>query len=107
MVQDAIAISESPAWDSWTTWTGSVIKGDDGLWWMFYTGTSREDSGDEQRVGAATSTDLMTWTKVENNPLTEADPKWYEMLDYQKWHDQAWRDPWVFKQHDQLSLIHI
>jgi beta-fructofuranosidase len=105
VVQDAIAISDSPAWDSWTTWTGSVVKGDDGLWWMFYTGTSREDSGDEQRVGAATSTDLMTWTKVENNPLTEADPKWYEMLDYQKWHDQAWRDPWVFKQDDQWHMI--
>ncbi len=105
VVQDAIAISDSPAWDSWTTWTGSVIKGDDGLWWMFYTGTSREDSGDEQRVGAATSTDLMTWTKVDNNPLTEADPKWYEMLDYQKWHDQAWRDPWVFKQDDQWHMI--
>jgi beta-fructofuranosidase len=105
VVQDAIAISDSPAWDSWTTWTGSVIKGDDGLWWMFYTGTSREDSGDEQRVGAATSTDLMTWTKVDNNPLTEADPKWYEMLDYQKWHDQAWRDPWVFKQDEQWHMI--
>lgn len=105
VVQDAIAISESPAWDSWTTWTGSVIKTDDGLWWMFYTGTSREDSGDEQRVGAATSKDLMTWTKVDNNPLTEADGRWYELLDYAKWHDQAWRDPWVFKHEDQWHML--
>ena len=98
VVQDAVAIGDAPAWDSWTTWTGSVIRGHDGKWWMFYTGTSRADSGDEQRVGAATSDDLMTWTKVGTNPLTEADPRWYEMLDYAKWHDQAWRDPWVFEQ---------
>ncbi len=27
------------AWDDSTTWTGSVVKGDDGLWHLFYTGT--------------------------------------------------------------------
>ncbi len=96
VVQDAIAVSDAPAWDSWTTWTGSVTRDKDGLWWMFYTGTSREDGGDIQRVGAATSKDLMTWTKVGGAPLTEADPTWYEQLDYNLWHDQAWRDPWVF-----------
>lgn len=105
VVQDAIAISNSPAWDSWTTWTGSVVRDKDGTWWMFYTGTSREDSGDEQRVGAATSKDLMTWTKVEGNPLTQADPTWYEMLDYEKWHDQAWRDPWVFEHEGTWHMI--
>lgn len=98
---DALAISDSPAFDSWTTWTGSVVRNDDGKWWMFYTGTSREDSGDEQRIGAATSDDLFTWTKVSSEALVEADPSKYEMLDYAKWHDQAWRDPWVFKGDDQ------
>ncbi len=97
---DAIAISDSPAFDSWTTWTGSVIRDDSGKWWMFYTGTSREDSGDEQRIGAATSDDLFTWTKISNRAMVEADPVEYEMLDYNKWHDQAWRDPWVFKGDD-------
>jgi beta-fructofuranosidase len=100
VVQDAVAISDPPAFDSWTTWTGSVIKGDDGLWWMFYTGTSREDGGDVQRVGAAKSKDLLSWKKVSSEALVEADPKQYEMLDYAKWHDQAWRDPWVFKHED-------
>ncbi len=98
VLPDAVAISDAPAWDSWTTWTGSVARDENGLWWMFYTGTSREDGGDIQRVGAATSKDLITWDKVPG-PLTEADPTWYEQLDYQLWHDQAWRDPWVFK-HD-------
>ncbi len=97
VVQDALAVSDSPAFDSWTTWTGSVVRDDDGLWWMFYTGTSREDGGDIQAIGAATSTDLYTWTKVSNRPLVEADPTWYELLDRSIWHDQAWRDPWVFR----------
>ena len=99
-MQDAIAISDPPAFDSWTTWTGSVTKGDDGLWWMFYTGTSREDGGDVQKVGAAKSKDLLSWNKVSSEALVAADPKQYEMLDYDKWHDQAWRDPWVFKHED-------
>jgi beta-fructofuranosidase len=72
---------------------------------MFYTGTSREDGGDIQRVGAAISTDLFTWTKVSGNPLTQADPAWYEQLDYDLWHDQAWRDPWVFKYQDAWHML--
>ena len=97
VVEDAILPSAGPGFDSWTTWTGSVVKADDGLWWMFYTGTSREDGGDIQRIGAATSSDLLTWQKVPEGALVEADSKHYEVLDYSSWHDQAWRDPWVFR----------
>lgn len=97
MLPDAISPSDQPAFDSWTTWTGSVIKADDGTWWMFYTGSSREDGGLIQRIGAATSKDLITWEKLGTEPLVEADPTWYELLDTDLWHDQAWRDPWVFR----------
>ena len=97
VVQDALIVSDSPAFDSWTTWTGSVVKGDDGRWWMYYTGTSREDGGDVQTVGAAVSDDLITWQKLSTEPLVSADPRWYEKLDKTLWHDEAWRDPWVFK----------
>lgn len=96
IVSDALAVSDSPAFDSWTTWTGSVVKGADGLWWMFYTGSSREDGGDVQTVGAATSEDLFTWSKVSDKPLVSSDSRWYETLDAGDWHDEAWRDPWVF-----------
>lgn len=96
-VTDALAISDSPAFDSWTTWTGSVVRASNGLWWMFYTGTSREDSGDQQRIGAATSRDLYSWTKLGSKALVQADGAIYELLDYEKWHDEAWRDPWVFE----------
>ena len=96
VVEDALAISDSPAFDSYTTWTGSVVK-NDGKWFMFYTGTSREDGGDVQSVGLATSADLITWTKVSNEALVRADARWYATLDKAAWHDEAFRDPWVFK----------
>ena len=100
VVQDALSPTSGIAFDSWTTWTGSVVKGDDGLWWMYYTGTSRQDGGDIQKIGAATSKDLLNWEKVSSEAMVAADPSRYEMLDYEKWHDQAWRDPWVFKHTD-------
>ncbi|MEN9752691.1 MAG: hypothetical protein RL670_382, partial [Actinomycetota bacterium] len=98
VVADAIAVGDEPEFDAWTTWTGSVVRDDSGLWWMFYTGGSRANqNGLAQAVGAATSTDLITWTKVETNPLTEADGRWYEKLGDSTWFDEAWRDPWVFR----------
>lgn len=107
VVRDALIISDSPAFDSWTTWTGSVVQDDNGLWWMFYTGTSREDGGDVQTVGAATSTDLMEWTKLSSEPMVSADARWYEKLDKTIWHDEAWRDPWVFRFENDPSTWHM
>lgn len=97
VLPDALAPSDEPAFDSWTTWTGSVVKDDDGLWWMFYTGSSREDDGLIQSIGAATSKDLITWDKLGTEALVRADGRWYELLDLTAWGDQAWRDPWVFR----------
>ena len=105
VLRDALIISESPAFDSWTTWTGSVVHGDDGRWWMYYTGTSREDGGNIQSVGAAVSNDLLVWEKVSSEALVRADPTWYEVLDPSVWHDQAWRDPWVFKREDTWHML--
>lgn len=107
VVRDAIIVSESPAFDSWTTWTGSVVRGDDGIWRMFYTGTSREDGGDVQTIGVATSIDLYEWTKPSNEALVTADPQHYELLDKTIWHDQAWRDPFVFKLPTDDSTWHM
>ena len=102
---DAIAVGEDGDWDSWSTWTGSVVRDDDGLWWMFYTGTTRSDGGGIQRIGAATSNDLIKWTKLPSNPLVTAPAEIYETLDLDKWHDEAWRDPWVFKHEDQWHML--
>ncbi|MBL8161985.1 MAG: family 43 glycosylhydrolase [Anaerolineae bacterium] len=96
------AADDPQAFDSFTTWTGSVIR-HDGLWYMFYTGASRraeDQNGLVQRVGLATSPDLLRWTKHPANPLIVADPARYELLDRSLWHDQAWRDPCVIRHTD-------
>jgi beta-fructofuranosidase len=94
---DALSVSSESAFDDWTTWTGSVVRDAGGMWWMFYTGSSHGDGGDIQRIGAATSTDLYSWTRASDVPVIEADFRWYEPLDKTIWHDQAWRDPFVFQ----------
>jgi beta-fructofuranosidase len=91
----APAAESTDAWDNFTTWTGSVIRFG-GLWYLFYTGTNRAEKGQIQRIGLATSEDLINWRKFPNNPIIETDPRWYEVLDSATWPDQAWRDPWVF-----------
>ncbi len=96
VLRDALAPSEAPAADSWTTWTGSVVQQEDGNWRMFYTGTSREDAGERQTVCAATSTDLITWTKVEPAPVVAADSRWYKTLEA-GFANEPFRDPWVFR----------
>jgi beta-fructofuranosidase len=99
LLPDALAPAPAAAWDDYTTWTGSVLR-HDGRWWMFYTGTSRREDGKVQRVGLATSTDLVAWQRYGSAPLIEADPRWYEQLGSSEWPEQAWRDPWVFRDPD-------
>lgn len=100
VLEDALKPSEydgfsNEPFDHYTTWTGSIIQ-HHGLWYMFYTGGKKSEKALVQRIGLATSRDLLTWEKHPDNPLIEADPTWYELLDLNVWHDQAWRDPFVF-----------
>ena len=88
--------SEGPGWDDYTTWTGSVVKGDDGQWHLFYTGSSRADSGKTQRIGHAISADLHDWQRVGDGLVLDLAPP-YEEYDGTRWHDRAFRDPWVMR----------
>ncbi|MCI0156484.1 glycosyl hydrolase family 32 [Leifsonia shinshuensis] len=85
--------------DGSATWTGSVVRGDDGLWRMFYTGSlflSPRDITNVETIGVAVSDDLHTWHK-DGRVRLGADPAWYEILPDATWHEEAWRDPWVFR----------
>jgi beta-fructofuranosidase len=65
-VADALVRGDAPAFDDLATWTGSVVRHPDGTWFMFYTGSTAASGGrgaNIQRIGYATSTDLMTWDK--------------------------------------------
>ena len=101
-VQDALVRGEPPSFDQTATWTGSTVQGDDGRWYMFYTGSAQNDESQLiQQIGLATSDDLYTWVKCDDNPLVRADSRWYETAGGPVgWQDEHWRDPWVFKDSD-------
>jgi beta-fructofuranosidase len=71
---------------------------------MLYTGISRGEQGLIQRIGLAVSDDLVHWEKHPANPVLEADPRWYDLLDPTRWRDQSWRDPWLFWNPDEGSF---
>jgi beta-fructofuranosidase len=96
---DALTPSTEPAFDDLGTWTGSVVQGDDGLWYMFYTGLSHEDDGQVQRIGVATSPDLHDWTKRGRQAAVTSDGRWYEQL-ATTGRTEHWRDPWVIRDPD-------
>ncbi|MCO4840502.1 MAG: levansucrase [Rhodobacteraceae bacterium] len=91
-------------WDNYTTWTGSVVKGDDDLWHLYYTGTRKGEEGLPQRLGHATSTDLHNWDRVGDGFILDLEgpnAHLYE-ADFANgiWHDRAMRDPWVMRDPD-------
>ena len=94
--KDALVRSDAPAFDDLAIWTGSVVRHPDGKWIMFYTGATLTPAGNVQKIGSATSEDLLTWRRNPNNPLLQADPRWYEKLADGMWPDEGFRDPWVF-----------
>jgi len=94
-VADALVRSDPPAFDDLATWTGSTVKGPDGSWYLFYTGATLTPEGNVQSIGYATSEDLFTWHKQGDRAVLSADPRWYEKLSANAWHDEAFRDPWV------------
>ena len=94
------APSKGPAFDDWTTWTGSVLQGPDGTWHLFYTGTPHAEEGMKQRIGHAVSTDMHSWERVGDGLCLDISGPDYEEYTPGHWHDRAMRDPWVIKDPD-------
>jgi beta-fructofuranosidase len=65
-VSNAIFIGDPGSWDDLMLWTMHVSADpyQAGRWRMFYTGLSRRDQGNIQRVGMAVSDDLYHWQKT-------------------------------------------
>lgn len=82
------------SWDDRAIWTGSVTILD-GVAYMFYTALSLAEKAPVQRIGLALSTDLQHWERYPANPLLEVNTKWYEQQETERWHGQAWRDPYI------------
>jgi len=78
---------EEDAPDHAACWTGSVIE-HNGTFHMYYTGGKFAKPLFMQSICHATSSDLVSWQKDEQNPIITPDPSWYE--------DGDWRDPFVY-----------
>lgn len=93
------------SFDGTANWTGSVVRGHDGRWWLYYTGSrflSSDTNHNIETIGVAVSDDLFNWTKLPG-PVCVADARWYETLGTSSWPEEAWRDPWVFPDADGKS----
>jgi beta-fructofuranosidase len=89
------------SWDDLALWTGSVVRGEDGVWRLYYTalGTRGHETRD-QRIGLAESDDLMEWRRVGDRPIAAVDPRWYKTLEEDETASETWRDPFVFQDDD-------
>ena len=95
-----LAPAPRPAFDDWTTWTGSVVRDETSLWHLFYTGTTYADGGAYQRIGHAASLDGHHWQRVGDGLCLDLSGDQYEEFAPGHWHDRAFRDPWVMRNPD-------
>lgn len=87
----AIRTGEPDEFDGDQIWTMGVYRHHD-TWFMLYTALSQ--GGLMQRVGLATSPDLLRWEKSPDNPVISADARWYE-AEQTGLYRVDWRDPHV------------
>lgn len=68
-VNNALFIGDPGSWDDLMLWTMAVSPDphQPGQWRMFYTGLSRKEQGNVQRIGLAISDDLFHWHKTPVN----------------------------------------
>jgi beta-fructofuranosidase len=86
------------SWDDLATWTGSVVRADDGRWRMFYTAINTGPHGlKDQRIGVVESADLVTWIRTTDRQVLDVDPRWYQTVDNDPTASETWRDPLVFR----------
>ena len=102
-LEDALVHADAPAFDDMAIWTGCTIRHPDGSWLLIYTGATLVDGKNRQSIGIAVSDDLLHWRR-EGQVLT-ADPRWYETLGHGTWHDEAFRDPWVYRDGDRWRML--
>ena len=62
-----VALRPQPgAWDSQALWAPCVVRSG-ATYYMFYTGVEGTGADEKERIGLATSTDLVTWTRWPGN----------------------------------------
>jgi hypothetical protein len=100
-----VALTVDPdAWDADALWAPHVVE-HGGVYYMFYTGVSGSNGPDAvQRIGLATSKNLVTWTRAPVNRcpgtsgdgcIYECDEAWTTWGDVGGAYDHQCRDPFV------------
>jgi len=86
-------------WDDLALWTGSIIKKGK-RYFLFYTGRHNK-KGEKwiQKIGLATSENMVNWEKHEKNPILESDDKHYDLNNKKNRLGKipTFRDPFVFQ----------
>jgi beta-fructofuranosidase len=98
------ALRPAPSgFDDLALWTGSVARGDDGVWRLYYTALNTLGRTVlDQRIGLAESRDLMTWRRVAGE-LVSPDPCHYRIDPDGT--SETWRDPFVFRAGEQWHML--
>ncbi|MDY7541321.1 glycosyl hydrolase family 32 [Cryobacterium sp. 5B3] len=102
---DALGAGADGDFDDLAVWTGSIVRSGD-TWHLFYTGVEKRSRTRIQRIGHATSPDLIVWDRVSTVPIATADDRWYSTAAEAPEFDEPWRDPWVFRD-DADGLWHM
>ena len=107
-VQNALFVSDPPAWDDDMLWTMQVTPDphEPGWWRMFYTGLAMSERGRIQRVGVARSPDLYRWEKVvaPEYPIAAQSPYYEADLDEGRgW--VSFRDPFYLRRNGRGFLL--
>jgi beta-fructofuranosidase len=95
LLPTALEPGPAGAWDDQAIWTGSVFRHND-TYYFFYSAL-HSAGGWNQKIGLATSSDLVNWTRYGHNPILEADARWYEKDTPTSPVGEACRDPFVVR----------
>ncbi|NDP27326.1 MAG: DUF4975 domain-containing protein [Flavobacterium sp.] len=83
-------LTPEEGYDQLGIWSGHVVKDDNGVPLIMYTG------GNENEIGMCLAfpedDDLINWKKYENNPVVKGPPSQYSRKDF--------RDPYIWKEKD-------
>ena len=82
-------------WDNGHVWAPTIIE-NNGVFYMFYTGVTKIPTFGTgyQRIGVATSTDLMNWTRYDA-PVFGGNYVPWAFSDSSQWQGCQFRDPFV------------
>ena len=97
----AIPTGITGEWDDRAIWAPSIVESN-GTYYLYYAGVHVENGTLVQKIGLATSTDLINWTKYPSNPVFDC-----STLSWNHWdlsdtaNGAACRDPYVI--HDDVN----